>query len=650
MFGLKKKKTAALLTCDDPVYSGRDALGQWNYILNHGSNIDAYFDGIDIPRERLLDENEWFDIHTAVKLWKNYRKCLHDYDMTETFNLTFESVQRSSYGIAKLVSQFSSVKLLVKLIPQLISTVSKIDIFKIVELENDSAIVEYCAAPGFRQFVQSSHVFGFSGVLSAIPTVHNMPGADVREAASLIDVFKKFTHDFAQFNYRIEEKEGIIYLNGRPAGKWINILPDSPGLHPFVKKHLSGERCVLWEIDVKEKKKAGNKIIIAKKGDLYNCSRSLFILKWENAGFYSRMKNVLPIARQYISAFVESRESLFKQTSALRNQTGILEKRIQETTEKLSKAHREILELERNSLEHSFTGGFADKMIHTLSRAESDIKSIADENKPGESSRLYFKNILRRLLENLEKISREFEVPEETIKALFIPRIKELNYISNHLADIVDGVSGDISKGLKISNEIKNYSHTYEINPGSDVIDILKIITEYQLKYKSEFKRHDIEYSVSANSLSKAFIKGDKEHINAIFTNLIFNARDSLIESEREKGSILVSVEKCESEPDTAFDYSDTAFDYIVKVSDNGSGIEQNHLHDIFKPFFTTRPQGTGLGLSIVKRLVELYKGRITIESETGKGTVVSCFLHSDRRLDNDENHLTKSFLRDIFQ
>jgi two-component system, NtrC family, sensor kinase len=61
----------------------------------------------------------------------------------------------------------------------------------------------------------------------------------------------------------------------------------------------------------------------------------------------------------------------------------------------------------------------------------------------------------------------------------------------------------------------------------------------------------------------------------------------------------------------------------VVWVRDTGSGIEPHHLSRIFEPFFTTKPEGkgTGLGLSIVQGIVEKHGGRLSVESELGKGT-----------------------------
>jgi histidine kinase len=60
-----------------------------------------------------------------------------------------------------------------------------------------------------------------------------------------------------------------------------------------------------------------------------------------------------------------------------------------------------------------------------------------------------------------------------------------------------------------------------------------------------------------------------------------------------------------------------------INFSDNGVGIKQDDLHNVFKPFFTTKDGegGVGIGLAIVRDIVNRHNGDLMVESEEGAGT-----------------------------
>ncbi|MGA2148544.1 MAG: ATP-binding protein [Bryobacteraceae bacterium] len=68
-----------------------------------------------------------------------------------------------------------------------------------------------------------------------------------------------------------------------------------------------------------------------------------------------------------------------------------------------------------------------------------------------------------------------------------------------------------------------------------------------------------------------------------------------------------------------------------VAVIDRGSGIASENRNTIFNPFFTTKPSGVGLGLAIVSKIVDEHGGKITVESEAGKGSVFHVLLPMER-------------------
>ncbi len=60
---------------------------------------------------------------------------------------------------------------------------------------------------------------------------------------------------------------------------------------------------------------------------------------------------------------------------------------------------------------------------------------------------------------------------------------------------------------------------------------------------------------------------------------------------------------------------------WIIEISDNGIGINENEIEKIFEPFYTKKDKGTGLGLVIVNNYVKLLNGKISVKSKKGKGT-----------------------------
>jgi signal transduction histidine kinase len=69
-----------------------------------------------------------------------------------------------------------------------------------------------------------------------------------------------------------------------------------------------------------------------------------------------------------------------------------------------------------------------------------------------------------------------------------------------------------------------------------------------------------------------------------------------------------------------------------ISISDNGEGIAKENLGRIFDPFFSTQPDRVGFGLTFAKRVVEEQGGKIRVESELGKGTVITISFPKDRR------------------
>ena len=120
--------------------------------------------------------------------------------------------------------------------------------------------------------------------------------------------------------------------------------------------------------------------------------------------------------------------------------------------------------------------------------------------------------------------------------------------------------------------------------------------------------RGRVELEASQNPLR---VMGHKIHLERVFKNLLENA----IEADSKELGIKVSIcERGDGEVEVA-------------IEDRGAGIPEELLTEVFRPFFSTKPQGVGLGLSICQKIVEEHEGRIYIDSKLGEGTVVTVVL-----------------------
>ena len=107
-------------------------------------------------------------------------------------------------------------------------------------------------------------------------------------------------------------------------------------------------------------------------------------------------------------------------------------------------------------------------------------------------------------------------------------------------------------------------------------------------------------------------VEMDKIYLSRIITNLVANA----IQAKHDDRENIINL-----------DVEQRQKRIFITLTDNGKGIPEDLFDRIFEPNFTSKSGGTGLGLTMVRKMVEDYKGEITVQSEVGKGSTFTISL-----------------------
>lgn len=158
------------------------------------------------------------------------------------------------------------------------------------------------------------------------------------------------------------------------------------------------------------------------------------------------------------------------------------------------------------------------------------------------------------------------------------------------------------------------------------------------IKHVEKICRNTFDKSVEINvqqDYDPVMIMADPAQIEQIVLNLFINAMHAMTimrpENEQQGGELGVFIDKIAADEHFRASHPEASEkDYwVLKVRDNGVGIEPELLGKIFDPFFTTKKmeQGSGLGLAMVYNIVQQHKGFIDVYSEPGTGSTFSVFL-----------------------
>jgi signal transduction histidine kinase len=168
---------------------------------------------------------------------------------------------------------------------------------------------------------------------------------------------------------------------------------------------------------------------------------------------------------------------------------------------------------------------------------------------------------------------------------------------------LTEAITSSVDRCSRVTRRLLGFGRRMETR--KEQIDVRSLIDDVLDFQRTEAAHRNIQIEVQADP-ELALIQSDRGQLQQVFLNLISNAYAAV----EDGGNITIRITQPNSNEIT------------VMISDDGVGIAEKDLHNIFEPFFSTKGEaGTGLGLSITRDLVEKLGGLIEVHSEVGKGT-----------------------------
>ncbi len=220
--------------------------------------------------------------------------------------------------------------------------------------------------------------------------------------------------------------------------------------------------------------------------------------------------------------------------------------------------------------------------------------------------------------EFLGNVSHELKTPLFTIQGYILTlldgALKDKSVRDKYLKRAAKGVD-------RLINIVLDLDLITQFESGIKIVDkkkfdIVELVQNVFDLIEIESEKSNISLVYDKNYFSPIYVFADEERILQVLTNLLVNSLKYGVEGGRTEVSLARSNDKI-----------------LVRISDNGIGVSQEHLPRLFERFYRVDPTrsrkkgGSGLGLSIVKHIIEAHNENIFVESELRKGTTFSFTL-----------------------
>jgi signal transduction histidine kinase len=204
------------------------------------------------------------------------------------------------------------------------------------------------------------------------------------------------------------------------------------------------------------------------------------------------------------------------------------------------------------------------------------------------------KNPLTSLSMNLQLLEEDWSHPKTPEERRSLKRIQTLLQETNRLKSILD--------------EFLDFVREHRLR--LTVCDVNRLVESVAAFVTPEMDARGVHFRTSLGLLPMTRV--DENRIKQVLLNLFFNAAQAMQDGGPREIILRTAVEDR---------------NVRIDVTDTGRGIPKGDLEKIFQVFYTKSKGGVGLGLPTARRIVEEHGGRLTVESELGRGSRFSVFL-----------------------
>ncbi|MBM7694246.1 PAS domain S-box-containing protein [Peribacillus deserti] len=196
-------------------------------------------------------------------------------------------------------------------------------------------------------------------------------------------------------------------------------------------------------------------------------------------------------------------------------------------------------------------------------------------------------------------IAHEIRNPLTTIKG-FVQLLRKsheetkLLYADTILEEI-DRINFIVSEFMVFAKPHANYYTECDV---CEILQSVIKLLEAEAALKDVILHHEIPQI-------RKKIRGEKNQLKQVFLNIIKNG----IEALPLGGQVRINAHNTHSE-------------MVITIQDNGVGMNENQIHKLGEPFYTTKPSGNGLGLMVSYKIIQNHNGNIRVKSEVNQGTI----------------------------